>query len=159
MKSFHIINLVIMVVLSLAIGCDKKETDSMLDNKYLIRCAQFDMIKQQLVVTDPNSPRVITMDPWHQIVFLAADGQVTVSKLISELSNGYKDGPPPDLQNTVQSVVEELVSEGIINLSKSPTDLPYYLSLPVSQQDLEKARQLMIDDGFIKNHESESDAQ
>jgi len=48
---------------------------------YFIRVAQWHWLNDEMItVNDPNGPRVLTMDPWPQLVFLAANGQMTVQE-------------------------------------------------------------------------------
>ena len=45
-----------------------------LGSKYFIRAATYDLVDDRLVITDPNRPRVLTVDPWGEVVFAAASG-------------------------------------------------------------------------------------
>ncbi len=60
-------------------GCDENQVTALLDNKYVARCATYDISGKMMIVIDPKSPRVITMDPWPELIFKYADGEHTVS--------------------------------------------------------------------------------
>jgi hypothetical protein len=45
-------------------------------------------------------------------------------------------------------VIERLVEGKIIQLSKDAVTLPYYLASPVEELDLERARNLVQEDGY-----------
>ena len=135
----------------LMMGCVQKESNVNEDDaKYLRRCARHDVMEEEIVVIDPNSPRVITMEPWPQLIFLSADGEHTISELVTKIGSQYENGPPPELPEQVRDIVKNLASEGIIELLDSPSPLPYYLASPISDQDPEKAKRLMVQDGLIK---------
>ena len=45
--------------------------DSPIKERYFIRTAQWDWLDHEhIAVVDPNSPRMLTMDPWPQWIFL-----------------------------------------------------------------------------------------
>jgi hypothetical protein len=132
-------------------GRRKRENSIIKGNPYFIRCATFDDLGDQIMVIDPDAPRVITMEPWLQIVFLAADGKQRISSFVKSLSAQYKDGAPEGLEKQVHEIVRDLLKEGIIRLIDEPEELPYYLSMPSSQLDMDKAKKLMEEDGFIKS--------
>ena len=121
-----------------------------LANKYFIRAATYDLVDERLVVTDPHRPRVLTMDPWGEVVFAAASGQRTVSQFIVELKEQWGEDAPPDLPDQVARQLGGLVEEGVVKLLDHPQDLPPYLASPKSGQDLETMRRQMIADGFIE---------
>jgi hypothetical protein len=121
---------------------------------FFARCATWHkMDDTQITVHDsfsPRAPRVITMDAWPQLVFLAADGQHTVGQLIAHLSREYESGPPAELEDQVVAVVQNLVDEGIVRVSASPVSLPpYFAEDHFAATPEERARQMRAD-GLIK---------
>jgi hypothetical protein len=56
--------------------------------------------------------------------------------------------PPPNLDETLHSVIERLQEGNLLKLSDSPVALPYYLSEPIENFDLEKARTKIEEDGY-----------
>ena len=54
---------------------------------------------------------------------------------------------PLELQSTLESAIERLAETGVVKLHDEPVELPYYLSLPVENLNLEQAKQSMADDG------------
>jgi len=122
--------------------------------RYFARCATWHKLTDdQIVVHDsfsPRAPRMITMDPWPQLVFLAADGQHTVGALVAQLGSGYEGGPPPGLEAQVLSLVQELIGEGIIRVSHEPAPLPPYFAEEYSAASPEERGRQMRADGLIK---------
>ena len=93
---------------------------------------------------------MVTMDEWPQLIFLSADGKRTVSELTSALGREYKDGIPPGLSDQTRTLVKALADRGYIVLHDRAFPLPYYLATPTEQQDKERAKKLMEEDGFIE---------
>lgn len=93
---------------------------SAISNKYFIRTASWRKLdKQHIVVTDPHGPRLITLDPWPQIVFLSADGQLTVTEYIYQLATQYSGEIPLLLDKTVLDEIDTLLHYKIIALADS----------------------------------------
>lgn len=138
------------------LGCSRKEKEKQLQNQYIVRYARYDIIDDHIIAFDPDNPRVVTMDPWFEVIYAAADGQHTVSEFIAQISSEYPDGAPDGLPHQISGFVGKMVAEGLIRLSPVPIDLPYYLASPVSEQDPGKAKELMIRDGLIEPDVNES---
>jgi hypothetical protein len=99
--------------------------------QYCSRAATWHRMGDQVVVHDsftPQAPRMITMDPWPQLVFSAADGQHTVQELITQLTSDYECPPPDGLASQVEEVIRQLVGEGILKLHEAPVVLPPYFA-------------------------------
>ncbi len=93
---------------------------------------------------------MITMDPWPQLVFAAADGQHTVAQLITHLGTQYEGGAPSGLAEQVEKMVETLVQEGIVRLSDKPVMLPPYYAEDYFAAPPETRAEQMRADGLIK---------
>ncbi|MBD1397168.1 hypothetical protein H9Q13_08335 [Pontibacter sp. JH31] len=120
---------------------------------YFVRLARWDWLNQDMIhVVDNNAPRMITMDPWPQLIYLEADGQKTVSEFVYDMASKYgkKQPIPEELDSTIIQMINSLINDKLIELSTESRKLPYYIDLPQSKQDLNKANKLMIEDGFIK---------
>lgn len=87
-----------------------------------------------------------TLEPWLGLVLQYADGQSTIETLYQNLTARYNGSPPANLRATILSVISRLVDLQFVVLTKEATDLPYYLSLPYEQLDLEKAKKLLNED-------------
>lgn len=88
------------------------------------------------------------MDEWPQLVFVSADGEHTVGEFVSALGKQYAGGAPAGLANQTKQIVADLSARGYIIVLDAKRRLPYYLSIPVEQQDRDKAKALMEADGF-----------
>jgi len=100
-------------------------------------------------IVDLNNPEKepLTFEPWLGLVVMLADGQHTIRELIDYMKRKYNGSPPAELERTIESVLERLTETGTVVLTDEPVEMPYYLSLPAEQLNLDKARQLMAEDG------------
>ncbi len=92
------------------------------------------------------------MDPWLQTIFLAANGQITITEFTNSMATKYgsKSSIPDGLDRTILGEIQKLVDLKIVELLDESQVLPYYIELPQSDQDRDNAKRLMIADGFIK---------
>jgi hypothetical protein len=117
--------------------------------KYFIRCMRFESMDEHIVLIDPKSPRVVTLDPWLEVIYAAADGQSTIQEFIERLKTQYSGGAPTGLEQQTIALISKMEAEGVIRLVQQPTQLPYYLSIPVAKQDKERALTEMKKDGYV----------
>ena len=64
--------------------------------------------EEQVYLVDPNNPRIITMDPWPQLIFIHADGTKSVKEFIEWLAGEYKRSIPETLIGDVIELIETL---------------------------------------------------
>ncbi|RKQ49889.1 hypothetical protein BXY85_0891 [Roseivirga pacifica] len=122
-------------------------------DQFFKRLSQWDWLDSDTIhVIDRNAPRMITMDPWPQLVFLSAKGQITISEFVYEMVGKYgrSQTVPEELDVIVLDTIDRLINEGLIALLNEQEVLPYYIDLPTSMQEKEKAERLMIRDNFLK---------
>ncbi len=86
------------------------------------------------------------LDPWFGMVLQLADGQHSIDQLHEYISTLYSGSPPDNLEDTLHSVVQRMSKSGLIVLTESETELPYYLSMPYEMLDVEKAKRLIKED-------------
>jgi hypothetical protein len=96
-------------------------------DKYFVRVAhfmEFDFNQCTITVIDPHGPRMITMDPWPETIFLNATGERTVKEYIEETAEKYNGSVPSELDSFIISELEKLVLEyRIIELTDVPNAL------------------------------------
>jgi len=96
-------------------------------DKYFKRIATWSWHDEKMIfVMDNHAPRFITMDPWPQKIFLAADGQKTIREYVHEVSGEYRDNVPDRLDQTIIHELETLLKEKIIefqNIKQRPNPL------------------------------------
>lgn len=101
-----------------------------IDTLFMSRTARYRVFETGIVVIDPNSPRVITMDPWPQLIFLSADGAHTVAQFVDHLSAQYEGGAPAGLTNQIHDIVSKLERDGLLHLHAEPMPLPSMFQEP-----------------------------
>jgi hypothetical protein len=126
-------------------------TAEYLKSQYFYRTVIFSKQGEKISLVDIHDPgkEAIAFEPWLGIVISLADGQHTIQELIDSVASRYAGGPPDELQRTLDSAIERLVEIGMVKMSDESIELPYYLSMPIERLDLERAKQLMAEDGHV----------
>lgn len=121
-----------------------------MDNtQYFYRTAIFTRKDNQVSLVDIEKPDDTTpMEDWMAIVVSLADGRHTVNELIAYMGSQYQSAPQ-ELEDTLHSVLERLQEGKIVQLSDQAVELPYYLAEPLESLDIEKAKKLIKEDGYI----------
>ena len=123
-----------------------------MDDRYFSRAATWNRMDQRLVVHDSFSakaPRMITMEPWHEVAFMAADGEHTVEEFVQHMGSQYEGGIPPGLREQIHDVITALADEGILCVHEEPRPLPPYFAEEYFQQAPEVRKAQMEADGLI----------
>lgn len=94
------------------------------DGAYFSRCTTWHWVDEKILVIDPNAPRVITMEPWAEIVFVAAQGETTVGNFVSNLENQFEGDAPAGLRSQTHEIIGALVHKGVVRLHNAPESLP-----------------------------------
>ena len=109
-------------------------------------------MEDRLVVHDsfsPRAPRMVTMEPWHEVAFMAADGEHTVDEFVKHMAAQYEGGEPQGLRHQIHGIIGTLVDEGIIGIHDAPKALPPYFAEEYFEKDAELRKQQMQTDGLI----------
>jgi hypothetical protein len=116
--------------------------------QYFFRTVVYTRANNEVALVDINQPDKVTpLDEWLGLVVSLADGAHSIKELLDYISSRYSSAPA-NLEKTVHSVIERLQEGDLIKLSDSPVELPYYLAEPLELLDIEKARKLIIEDGY-----------
>jgi hypothetical protein len=123
-----------------------------LEGRYFYRTSRFTRVGETLrVLNSEHNPSVIPLTPWEAKVFELANGNFTVGQLVHTIASQYPDPKmvPKQLDKVLLEILEQLIKDRLIlELSETPVELAYYLSMPIHQQDEAKARKLMLRDRF-----------
>nr|WP_321229785.1 hypothetical protein [uncultured Psychroserpens sp.] len=106
-------------------------------NLYFHRTEVWDWHSSEMIrVVDSKSPRVITMDPWPQKIFLEALGQLTVEDYVHTVAKEYPKGnTPEDLDVIILEMLEDLVyGEKIVSFSDVPVTLDASILKPMTEE-------------------------
>ncbi|WP_298900261.1 hypothetical protein [uncultured Psychroserpens sp.] len=110
---------------------------SEIKDSYFYRNSKWDWLNNDMIhVFDNERPRVITMDPWPQKVFLDALGQQTVEEYILSVANEYpKNQAPKELDQVILKQLEDLAyGENVITISSSPFALNASILNPMTEE-------------------------
>jgi hypothetical protein len=123
-----------------------------MNDKYFSRTACWHRLEDRLVVHDSFSqfaPRMITMEPWHEVVFMAADGEHTVDQFITHMASQYEEGEPAGLRKQIYDILRTLADEQILSIHDRPVPLPAYFAEEYFESDADTRKQQMQADGLI----------
>jgi hypothetical protein len=88
-------------------------------DSYFYRAAPWYWLSNDMItINDNHAPRVITLDPWPQMIFLHATGKLTISEYVDYVASKYKKAIPADLDSTILSMIDLLLKERVICLSE-----------------------------------------
>ncbi|MEZ2442824.1 hypothetical protein AB6805_13965 [Chitinophaga sp. RCC_12] len=92
---------------------------SPLKDLYFYRTAKWHWINNDIItIIDSHAPRMITLDPWPQMVFLGASGKLTIGEYAYYVVSKYKKEIPADLDITILSMIDLLLKDKVICLSE-----------------------------------------
>lgn len=116
---------------------------------YFFRTAVYAENGGEPAIVDVNNPQNTTpLGAWFGVIIQLADGEHTLDELHQCIAQRYQGNPPPNLNETLTSLVERLLEGKLLALSETPIKLPYYLSQAIEYLDIEKAKKAMKDDGL-----------
>jgi hypothetical protein len=121
--------------------------------QYFYRNVIFSKQDKTIALVDLHHPEneKEVLDPWFGMVLQLADGQHTIEQLLQYMTSLYNGAPPPNLEQTIHSVVQRMADTRLIMLTEKATELPYYLSMPYELLDLEKAKAEILKDSTHLN--------
>jgi hypothetical protein len=89
-------------------------------DSYFLRAASWMWTSEsQIIAIDQHAPRVVTMDPWSQLIFLAAEGQKTIEEYVYSMAEQYIGKVPAKLDETIINEIQTLLTERMIVLSET----------------------------------------
>ncbi len=87
---------------------------------YFIRIAEWDWLNEKdIYVKDPHGPRMFTFDAWPQLIFIAANGQMTLSEYVYFMADKYKNEIPILLDETIIIELQKLLEFKIIKFVRA----------------------------------------
>ena len=117
--------------------------------EYFYRTVVFTRKAGKVALADIHNPEETTaLEEWLGVVVSLADGHHTLQELADFISNRYPQAPTR-LDETLDSVVERLLEANMIKLTSKAVELPYYLASPIEELDKDKAKKLMVEDGYV----------
>ncbi len=125
-----------------------KQRQSLDKSHYFYRTVIFTRKAGIVALADISNPTETTaLEEWFGVVISLADGKHTLQELTDFMAKQYQQ-KHERLDDTLESVIERLVESKMLKLSTQAVELPYYLAAPIEQLDIDKARKLIIEDGY-----------
>jgi hypothetical protein len=119
------------------------------NSQFFYRAVPYTRKDGAVALVDIFQPENTTpLDEWLGTVVSLADGFHTIQQMLDYLATQYST-PPPNLEKTLRSVIERLVESKIVELSTRVTTLPYYLSAPIEDLDIERAKESVKEEGDV----------
>ena len=121
-------------------------------SQYFYRNVVFTRQNGRVALADIHNPQHTTeLEDWLGLVVSLADGKHTLQQLTEFMASQYPASAPVNLQDTIESVIQRLTEGKLIKLTDEPVELPYYLSQPIEQLNLEIAKRKMHEDGYTQH--------
>lgn len=123
-----------------------------MDEQFFSRTTTWYRVGDRITAHDsksPLAPRLVTMEPWYEVVFLAADGETRVRDFVAHLGEQYEGGIPGGLRAQIHEIIGALVGEGLLALHHDLRPLPPYLAEDYLAEPPETRKLQMERDGFI----------
>jgi hypothetical protein len=117
-------------------------------HEYPQRDGLYRIMPDGVAVYNRYQDRVILLDALSSELWLRADGNTTLEAIAQDIA-GWTRQPLKMLMVAVPMVLTILSSEGLMYQLDHPTSLPYHLSLPQEEQDIERMRESMVEAGWI----------
>ena len=89
------------------------------------------------------------MEPWHEITFIAADGEQTVEEFVKHMAAQYEGDEPDGLREQIHEIIDTLTNEGILRIHDELQTLPPYFAQEYFEKDAEIRKQQMQADDLI----------
>jgi len=123
-----------------------------LNHRYFSRAATWQHLDGRLLIHDsfsPKAPRMVTMEPWHEVVFMRADGEHTIAEFVAHMGSQYESGTPAGLEAQIHGIINELVNEGLLRLHDERKALPPYFADEYTKIPAEMRKAQMEADGLL----------
>jgi hypothetical protein len=92
--------------------------------------------------------RIIQLDPLASEIWLRADGTTSLREIVFDIA-ALSGVSTDSLIPTASMLVVLLNSEGVLYLKSSPAQLPYHLTLPQEDQDIDQMHESMVAAGWL----------
>lgn len=94
-------------------------------NSYFIKNAEWGWRDDEHVfVTDPSSLKTTALEPWEQLVFLSANGQMTATDFVKYIADQYTDPIPATLDHVIIDALLNMAGKQLIKFSASKELVP-----------------------------------
>ncbi len=127
-------------------------TKDKMETKFLARKALWNWADDETIdILNINNEVISHLNKWQSFVFYEADGRTTPTIIIENYVDKFKEMDEQKFGIQILSSLTELIFDyHVLEIWNNENQLPYYIQFPRSEQDQEKALELMKSDRFIK---------
>lgn len=119
-------------------------------DQYPQRDALYTVTPAGIIAHNRYEDRTIRLDSLSSEIWLRTDGKTSLRDIVRDIA-GQSGAPVDSLLVTASMLVVLLNSEGVLYQSNEPDNLPYHLSLPQEDQDVDQMFQSMVNAGWLDN--------
>lgn len=103
--------------------------------KYFVRIKKWEWLDEETItIIDDSSPKMITLEPMMQLVYLEADGQLTVQEFLDWLSEEYEsDELPENFEEEMIGLLMFMAENELIQFADEQIELDDEIKLPQSE--------------------------
>ncbi len=117
-------------------------------DQYPQRDGLYRIMSEGVAVYNRYQQRVVMLDSLGSEIWLRADGKTTLRTIAQDIA-GWTKQSVDTLLLTVPMALVILNSEGVMYQLDNPITLPYHLSLPQEEQDINQMRNSMTEAGWL----------
>lgn len=117
--------------------------------QYPQRDGLYRILPDGIAVHNRYEDRIIMLDGLSSELWLRADGKTTLDTIARDIAGWSKESLQL-LLRAIPMLSVILNSEGILFQQDTPAELPYHLSLPQEDQDLNQMRESMMAAGWLE---------
>lgn len=117
-------------------------------NQYPQRDGLYRVMAEGIAVYNRYEDRIVMLDAMSSEIWLRADGKTQLRQIALDIA-GINGQPSAVTLRATAALTVVLNTEGILFMLDNPTPLPYHLSLPQEEQDLERMRESMAKCGWL----------
>jgi len=117
-------------------------------DQYPQRDGLYRILPDGVAVHNRYQDRVVMLDALSSEIWLRADGKTSLRDIAHDIA-GMSSLSIESVQRTVSMLVVILNSEGILYQLDKPVTLPYHLTMPQEDQDIDQMRESMVAAGWL----------
>lgn len=117
-------------------------------DQYPQRDGLYRIMEEGVAVYNRYQQKIVMLDKLGSEIWLRADGKTTLRSIAEDIA-GWTNHSLDTLLLTVPMALVILNSEGVMYQLDNPITLPYHLSLPQEEQDVNQMRTSMAEAGWL----------
>lgn len=117
-------------------------------DQYPQRDGLYRILSEGIAVHNRYQDRIVMLDALSSEIWLRADGKTSLRDIALDIA-GVSGIPVETMLRTLSMLTVILNSEGVLYALDNPSTLPYHLTLPQEEQDINQMRESMVAAGWL----------